>query len=583
MPVSISWLTKAQNGYISVGHLRESVPAPDEDPMQGKYDAREKLISLLDEALVFANEPTVDKYSPSRLLSILFQHDIGVIDQETEELETSEEYLTKARTLLEEWFPDDPLLIILRLKVLNQLAFVHTMTLDYDQGLSLLCKANDYYEEWLTFKGGITEKGSKGREPRCVIEVNDCFAFKFDEKLQRPEAENEVEKVHTTTLFYLAQIYERLGDSAKSANCCYRTLKKQIALNHFKTMEWCINLATLAEYFSGINRYAVASHMLRAARYMMDNREEIAGVKLGIDDDETVAKGRADYERIVVKYYLMLFEYSLAKDKNSVQEDPSSIEEFRFITEDELNKKNVIEIRYRPITDYQTAVEIFKLGKQFIDQAKEYYTLNEQASDYVDCIQDMSRLYRYMAMFITDSDVKSKTLKRRVDLLEGVLSEINPRLFLNQVRQMYIDLGEIYYEMYEIKVNKPIETSRQAIRKTNHLLTRSGENYKLFIDTWLSTVREESVPRKVPDEIVKPLIVAYFTLGRCYSNLFCIEPKEKVANWEKCLQYYDQAIKYLEVNPDQKEIAHEELKLIQEMKDLIPQRIAQIVRSNVVS
>lgn len=41
-------------------------------------------------------------------------------------------------------------------------------------------------------------------------------------------ADSPLEKVHTLTLYYLAQVYGTLGNSLKSAVYCHTTLKRQL-------------------------------------------------------------------------------------------------------------------------------------------------------------------------------------------------------------------------------------------------------------------------------------------------------------------------------------------------------------------
>lgn len=44
--------------------------------------------------------------------------------------------------------------------------------------------------------------------------------------------------------------------------------------------------------------------------------------------------------------------------------------------------------------------------------------------------------------------------KRRVDLLEGVVKELNPTYFLTNCQELWFELGETYNDMLDTKLAK---------------------------------------------------------------------------------------------------------------------------------
>ena len=555
MPPSTTWLQNARINYMFAKTLTENYQDSEEEPYRSKYAARTRLMTMLDEVDRFLEEGNLENYSPVRLLSILLNLEIGVIDQETEELSTSEQHLTKAKALCEEWYPDDNLVIVLRLNILNQLSYLYTMRADYEKALSILQEAQSYFEKWTTFKSNIN--GEETKKIRTVIEFLDCFEYNLNEKMQDSNGEVNLDKTFTQTLYFLAQVYEKMGDSAKSAVYCYKTLKKQLILNHYKTLEWCINTATLSQYFAGIDKFGISSHLLRVAKAMMDSKLPPKN-----DDDEDLKKGRADFQRIMVKYYLMLLDcsfrhYTSEKSEKTNGQKPlqeqEKVEEYRLLEEDELNRMSCSTIIDKLVEfgNFDQAKAIFVEAQKLLNLAKEYYTLNEHASDYVDCIQDHSKLYRHLSSFDYDVDRKCKMYKRRVDMLEEILKEINPKHFMAQCRQIWFELGEAYNEMYEMKVSKEKDQVTTSAKKLNSLLKKSTEHFVAFIDSFREN-KNEPIPPKVPDEMVKPLIIAYFGAGRNYTKLLTADKKDVISNWNKCEEFYSQAVKYIDNNPDQK-------------------------------
>lgn len=60
------------------------------------------------------------------------------------------------------------------------------------------------------------------------------------------------------------------------------------------------------------------------------------------------------------------------------------------------------QVNYKFVLDYEDAVPVFQSTKQWLEDAKGYYTLDEHASDYVRIIQDYSALYQVLAFFEDD-------------------------------------------------------------------------------------------------------------------------------------------------------------------------------------
>jgi len=58
----------------------------------------------------------------------------------------------------------------------------------------------------------------------------------------------------------------------------------------------------------------------------------------------------------------------------------------------------------RPANVFDEARPIFINAKEWLDSAKDYYTMENHASDAVEIIQDMSRLYQALLFFEDDED-----------------------------------------------------------------------------------------------------------------------------------------------------------------------------------
>jgi hypothetical protein len=71
------------------------------------------------------------------------------------------------------------------------------------------------------------------------------FAFYINGGLDRAK----LERNYTFTLFYLAQVYTKMGLNEKAVEFCAATMKRQLAFREYEVKDWCVNCINLAEYF----------------------------------------------------------------------------------------------------------------------------------------------------------------------------------------------------------------------------------------------------------------------------------------------------------------------------------------------
>ncbi|KAF6731102.1 KIF1-binding-like protein [Oryzias melastigma] len=86
-----------------------------------------------------------------------------------------------------------------------------------------------------------------------------------ENQLTHQERTKKFELAYTHTLYYLAQVYQYLGENERAANYCYSTLQRQLQLKQFNPMEWALNAATLSQYYITKGHYMEGRHCLAAA------------------------------------------------------------------------------------------------------------------------------------------------------------------------------------------------------------------------------------------------------------------------------------------------------------------------------
>jgi hypothetical protein len=96
----------------------------------------------------------------------------------------------------------------------------------------------------------------------------------------------------------------------------------------------------------------------------------------------------------------------------------------------------------------------------------------------------MSALYRSLTFFEPEEERSCKLHKRRIDMLEQVVQDLNPQHFLLITRQFHYEIAECYTEMMELKymiLQKTKDPSEHALDKINKLIASAVLNFNKFL------------------------------------------------------------------------------------------------------
>jgi len=116
-------------------------------------------------------------------------------------------------------------------------------------------------------------------------------------------------------------------------------------------------------------------------------------------------------------------------------------------------------IEPKDILTFEDAKPIFQKGLKSLNKAKEYYLFDGFVTDHFNILQDIGNLYLALIHFEKDPSNKCKMHKRRVDLIETMVNELNPQYFLAILQQITFQLGETYSQMFEIKLKQYEEST----------------------------------------------------------------------------------------------------------------------------
>ncbi|KAG0713528.1 KIF1-binding protein [Chionoecetes opilio] len=398
-----------------------------------------------------------------------------------------------------------------------------------------------------------------------------------------------LEKLHTLTYYYLAQVYGHLGAPDRSAWYCHSTLQRQLASKDYDPLEWAINAATLSQFYQGKEKFRVARHLLASASKVLASHEaEMNTAEAETEDaahkQEKYNQCKADVARCWGRYCLVMLQVSceraLPDDPSqppAEQEEEDSLDEQLEFLQLEVSDLES-EVAGAPVQEFDEARQLFLAGLRWLTEARQHYTLEDHASDHVSITQEMSLLYKALAFFEPSEDRRCKMHKRRVDLLTMLIKELNPQYYLHVCRQINYELAEIYSAMMDNKLalwdGEADRPSPQQTKKVNTLATSSIQHFLHYLDSLKDKTTGEQ-PTAYPEDALRPALVAWFHLGRLWSKLLTSEPVTKMQNYMQSLQNYKRLVEYCDRHPESQSVMAQELAICREMVQLLPLKVAQ--------
>lgn len=571
---------------------------PEDEPFKSKYKAREILIEVKDKLKELLEEQ--NKPEQYRVFSAVLDLKLGINYVETEETHSGEESLNKCIDELEKYSCGKMGCNVFQ-TALNHLGILSCGQGDYPKALDRLEQAERLYHNFKRDVGGTPWSVEEFLKPPSD-----------DKESLEVSRHSNFENTYTLSLYYMAQIFAKTGKTEKSALYCQVTLQRQLEYQQYDPVDWALNAATLSQYYITAEDFPKARHCLASASRIFEEAKSN-----GDESDETLAQRKADIDRCWIKYGLNLLEVSRDKlykevenmdleekenkrlngshnEENQQSEDGSAGESSTQSEECSDDMKHKMSTRFNleltSLEDqitceylqvFSDAREVFLMVQKWITSAKEFYSLDNHCSDYIELVQDHSRAFKLLAFYEMDMDRQCKMHKRRIDMLTATLNELNPQFYLLVCRQLMYEIAETYSTMLDLKLAIMESTggtpSSHAVNKINSLAQQSISQYQAYMDSLKGGKPE--LPEKFDDMDVRPALVAMFCMGRLYSKILTPQLPDRLANMQKSLDCYKFLVDYCKKNPDAEAIVKSEVSICAEMVELIPLKMAAAQRS----
>lgn len=497
--------------------ITESKNDPPEEPFRSLYSARELLSSLITK--LDSCPDHLKEHKDFKVLSACMQLELGLNYINTEELSQGEQLLEACLQKMD-GLPEKVKTASCSIQALNQSGILWGNRNEQQKALECLLKAKAVYESHVALPPPITD-----------------VQWLVGEETSEWEREKAFEGHHTLTLFYLAQVYGNLKQSKLSAQYCRTTLSRQLESEDYDALEWSLNCATLSQYYMTCGNFAQSRHCLAAAsRVLQQFRTDECGSSTSnttgqegpLDERmaERVRQTEADISRCWTKYCISLLTSSQEQQGSAETQERPRHRLFKFDSLDVGDMESAISSEL--IKDYEGAKPVFLLCQKYIEASKQYYTLEDCASEHVVVVQDHSNAFKLLAHFEPSNELKCRMHKRRIDMLTAVQGELNPQYYLNEHRQIMYEVAETQVEMAGLKIVTASDApSPHAVGKINKLLQNAVHTFHQFIASFYKP-GSGALPANIDEDHLRPILCGKLNIARLYAKMITPDPVAQV-------------------------------------------------------
>lgn len=128
----------------------------------------------------------------------------------------------------------------------------------------------------------------------------------------------------------------------------------------------------------------------------------------------------------------------------------------------------------KDINDIEQAKLLFRLANTQFKKAMDYFVLDGFVTEHVQLKQDLSKLYKYLAMVEPDKDRVIAMQERRREMLEPLLQEINPKAYEATVQEIGAEMSEIYQTIFDVKYEQIKESTAKPKKQDIDYLNDCG-------------------------------------------------------------------------------------------------------------
>ncbi|EAL66317.1 hypothetical protein DDB_G0282223 [Dictyostelium discoideum AX4] len=584
---------------------------PDQTPYKSKYEAIELLKELKKE--INENEKELNQQQQQDILDYLV-----VIDSKLGELFIATEEITlglnicrdclKSLESIKNKFPLETI------STFQSIAIIDINKNHFENGKQLLIKSENLINQ--TIEKQQEQEQEQEQQFKDKLESLQLQNYFYFAQLYGLLKDSELVNIIIIIIIHLC---------INSSKYCELTLRKQLKRNNFDRLEWCKNSLMLAEYYLSELNFDYAKQCFLVSNYICK------GIENEDDREETQANIYLVMAKFYLEFLHFFRDIenlnhchrvnnnnknnNNENDIDFVQGGLSSIslsdkqkekeKEDKLFNENQIKKEKMLDlisfnkrslnidkplftelgselldkiynhstftspIDLIVVKDQPSARDIFLKSQHFFNKSKKYYKLDGFVSQHIKILFDQINLFEYLNMFESNAGRKIGIHKKKIELIQPLLKELNPTYFLSSIRSIYFKIAEIYSEIS--KIYQCVCTNLREIQTYNECYN-DGE-----VPNSPKITEEEKMKSIIEDFEV--YINAKLELAVCHKNVKGVN-KLVLEHLEKSLNLFRSIITLLDSVPKDISSRHtQEYHLCSQMSSLLPQKI-QFLSSN---
>jgi hypothetical protein len=394
-------------------------------------------------------------------------------------------------------------------------------------------------------------------------------------------ARARLERLHTHTLFYLAQVHGHLGEAVQSAIHAHATLRRQLREGdvEYEPHEWCKNAMQLATFYSAQGALDIAEHCLHAADRVLGS----IGEAVRRDEAGALTERFCELRANIHLQWGELMRRVLRDSRQGgrTPEDASAADVAGAPIRLSLDEERLTFSAYLPdlpacsaecrdvasVASFPAAAAAFKRGLRHVLYAKRFFALDGYVTDHYACANLEAQLWGALALHETRARRALAMHARRAGLLSPLLDAINHKAYHSISRQMAFDLGAILGDSLDVKLLMLRGRSAEAVvTGVTPFVERTVAALRRFLTFFLDEHGRER--ERVDEDNEEVFVSAHFNIARAHSKL------ETKASQAASLRAYEFIVDYADKH--KLSFMAEEVAMAREMLELLPQKLVKM-------
>ena len=462
----------------------------------------------------------------------------------------------------------------------NQLALLYTQRAHYHKAIAHLTTAQKTFQSIKHSLAPLTSSATSSPHTVSRYTVGE---------------QRVIQRLHTMTLYYLAQTYAKVDKRTLSAYYCHICLNRQLQAaensndsdsaqdddrERLDWRDWVVNAMGLSVWYEEQLDWESAWHCVKAAESVLSR------VREGEDDNEKDKRRElaGEVDKSIACFHLKFMQHKPPALSTVESQQSAASPSPRTSTPTRSTPQKTIRFTLLPLPPLpyshpltlQTALPLFNSAYRHFQSALSAFPLDGYVTEHCQLLLDVAALYRSLIAF--DAVHESVYVKKAVAVLSRGLDGLSALHFVDLYREMSEELGNGYMALMDAKTTDTPNSSN----KRNECGLKAIHHYQLFAATFEQTKHNEAEGEKLKQLAVEradmhKYLLVQFTIARLYQRLWTDNVTSMCTFHRKSLEVLQQIIRLCD-EWQCGELFASELAMCKEMTELLPRKMDKMMR-----